>query len=141
MQLKSKKAMVLFTLFILLGSTTIGSAADSVEWNVQKTLKLEAVPVDVAVSPDGKRIFVLTGKGQILIYRAAGSLADKIEVGSQFDHIEVGPGRDQLILNSSKNKSVQVIALDFIQSINVSGSPFKGPENAAVVIAVFDDFE
>jgi hypothetical protein len=38
-------------------------------------------------------------------------------------------------------KTVQVVSLDFFQKINVSGAPFKGPEDAAVVIAVFDDFE
>jgi hypothetical protein len=39
------------------------------------------------------------------------------------------------------NKTVEIVTIDFIQNINVSGSPFKGPEDAAVVIAVFDDFE
>jgi hypothetical protein len=84
---------------------------------------------------------VLTEQGQILIYASGGPFLDKIDVGNQFDHIKVGPGGDYLVLNSRKNKSVQVITLDFIQDINVSGSPFKGSENAPVVVAVFDDFE
>jgi DNA-binding beta-propeller fold protein YncE len=116
-------------------------AAASVEWNVLKTLQLEAAPIDVAVSPDGKLIFVLTEQGQILIYSSGGPLKDKIDVGNHFDHIKVGPRGEKLILNSRKNKSVQVITLDFIQDINVSSSPFKGSEDAAVVVAVFDDFE
>jgi hypothetical protein len=84
---------------------------------------------------------VLTEQGQILIYSSAGQLIDKIEVGNHFDHVTVGAKGALLILNSRKNKSVQVITLDFIQNINISGSPFKGSEDAAVVVVVFDDFE
>jgi len=141
MQFKNKKTIVVLTISIVLGSITMSDAAASVEWNVQKTLQLESAPVDVAVSADGKQIFVLTEQGQILIYASGGPFLDKIDVGNQFDHIKVGPGDDYLVLNSRKNKSVQVITLDFIQDINVSGSPFKGSENAPVVVAVFDDFE
>ncbi len=52
-----------------------------------------------------------------------------------------GPRGSTLILKSGKNKTVQIVTLDFIQKINVSGAPFKGAEDAAVVIAVFDDFQ
>jgi len=141
MPYKDKKIIALLTVLIVLGSITMSYAAASVEWNVQKTLQLESAPIDVALSLDGKRIFVLDDQGQILIYSTAGPFLDKIEVGNQFDHIKVGPKGAHLILNSRKNKSVQVITLDFIQNINVSGSPFKGSEDAAVVIATFDDFE
>ena len=141
MQFKNKKTIILFSGLILLGSITMSFAAASVEWDVEKTLQLESEPIDVAVSPDGRRIFVLNDQGQILIYSSAGSFLDKIDVGTHFDHITVSPRGDQLILNSRKKKSVQVITLDFIQDINVSGSPFKGSENAPVVVAIFDDFE
>ena len=141
MQLKNKMTIVVFSVLIVLGSMTLSHAAASVEWDVEKTLQLKSEPIDVAVSPDARRIFVLNDQGQILIYSSAGSFLDKIDVGKQFDHITVSPRGEQLILNSRKNKSVQVITLDFIQDINVSGSPFKGSENAPVVIAIFDDFE
>jgi DNA-binding beta-propeller fold protein YncE len=141
MQFKNKKTIVVFTVLIVLGSMTMSHAAASVEWDVEKTLQLKSEPIDVAVSTDGRRIFVLNDLGQILIYSSAGSFLDEIDVGKQFDHITVSPRGDQLILNSRKKKSVQVITLDFIQDINVSGSPFKGSEDAPVVIAVFDDFE
>jgi DNA-binding beta-propeller fold protein YncE len=133
--------MVVFTVLIVLGFITMSHAAASVEWDVEQTLQLKSEPIDVAVSPDGRQIFVLDELGQILIYSSAGSFLDKIVVGKQFDHLTVSPRGDQLIINSRKKKSVQVITLDFIQDINVSGSPFKGPENAPVVIAIFDDFE
>ncbi|MCP4374435.1 MAG: hypothetical protein GY797_40980 [Deltaproteobacteria bacterium] len=141
MKWKKIKTIAQLIIVIVMGSTTMCYATASVEWNVLKTLQLEAAPIDVAVSPDGKLIFVLTEQGQILIYSSGGPLKDKIEVGNHFDHIKVGPKGKNLILNSRKNKLVKVITLDFIQDINVSGSPFKGSEDAAVVVAVFDDFE
>ena len=141
MKWKNIKTIGQLIVVIVMGSITMCYAAGSVEWNVLKTLQLEAAPIDVAVSPDGKLIFVLTEQGQILIYLSGGPLKGKIDVGNHFDHITVDPRGENIILNSRKNKSVQVIALDFIQDINVSGSPFKGSEDAAVVIAVFDDFQ
>lgn len=141
MQFINKKTIVVFTILIILGSMTMSYAAASVEWDVEKTLQLKSEPIDVAISPDGRRIFVLNDLGQILIYSSAGSFLDEIDVGNQFDHITVSPRGDQLILNSRKKKSIEIITLDFIQDINVSGSPFKGSEDAPVVIAVFDDFE
>jgi DNA-binding beta-propeller fold protein YncE len=141
MKWKNIKTIVQLIIVIVMGSITMCYAAASVEWNVLKTLQLDTAPIDVAVSPDGKLIFVLTEQGQILIYSSGGSLKDNIDVGNHFDHIKVSPRGEKLILNSRKNKSVQVITLDFIQDINVSGSPFKGSEDAAVVVSVFDDFE
>jgi DNA-binding beta-propeller fold protein YncE len=133
MQFENKKTIFMLTVFIVMGSVTMSHAAAAVEWDVEQTLQLKSEPIDVAVSPDGKQIFVLNELGQILIYSSAGAFLDKI--------VTVSPRGDQLILNSRKKKTVQVITLDFIQDINVSGSPFKGPENAPVVIAIFDDFE
>ena len=104
MQFKNKKTMVLLTGFIVLGSITMSYAAAAVEWDVEKTLQLKSEPIDVAVSPDGRQIFVLNDLGQILIYSSAGSFLDKIDVGNQFDHIKVSPRGDQLILNSRKKK-------------------------------------
>jgi WD40 repeat protein len=126
---------------IVLGAFTGGLASGNVEWDVYKTLQLEETPIDVAVSPDGRRIFVLTDRGEVVIYSSVGKIEAKIDVGQHVNQLKLGPKGDSLILSSGKNKTVEIVTLDFIQKINVSGSPFKGPEDAAVVIAVFDDFE
>jgi DNA-binding beta-propeller fold protein YncE len=141
LKLKNLKTIAQLIILVVMGSITMSYAAGSVEWNVLKTMQFETAPIDVASSSDGKRIFVLTEQGQILIYSSKGPLIDKIDVGNHFDHIRVAPTGEHLILNSRKNKSVQIIKLDFIQNINVSGSPFKGPKDANVVVAVFNDFE
>ena len=137
--------VMVLTLLIVPGAFTGSFASDNVEWNVYRTLQLEATPIDVAVSPDGRRLFVLTDRGEVVIYSSTGPSAGKIEakidVGRHVDQVKVGPKGTSLVLSSSKNKTVQIVTLDFIQEINVSGAPFKGAEDAAVVIAVFDDFE
>jgi hypothetical protein len=131
-------------IFLAAFLTMVVFAAESfarVEWDVQQKLKMDTPPVDVAVSTDGKWIFVLNDSGNILIYSLNGKLEDKISVGSHVDQIRVGPQDNLLLLSSRRNKTVELLAIDFIHKINISGSPFKGPEDAPVVIAVFSDFQ
>ena len=141
MKWKKIRSIVLFTLVIVLGVAVNSFAAGSVEWSILKTLQLEAKPIDVAITPDGRRIFVLTGQGEILVYSSTQNVEGKIDVGQHVDQLKLGPRGETLILTSGENKTVQIVTLDFIQKINVSGAPFKGDEDAAVVIAVFDDFQ
>jgi len=133
--------ILLLTMAFVMAALTGSFASDNVEMNVYKTLQLVETPIDVAVSPDGMRIFVLTDRGEIVVYSSAANIEAKIDVGQYVDQIKLGPRGDSLILKSSKNKTVQIVSVDFVQKINTSGSPFKGPENAPVVIAVFDDFQ
>ena len=141
MKLKSIKIPVLLAIVIVMISLSRLEASDGVDWSILKTLKLDAAPIDMAVSPDGRRIFVLTDQGKIIVYSADGEEEASLEVGPQVDEIRLGPEGDILISNSRANKTVQVFALDFIQKINISGSPFKGPADAPIVIVAFDDFQ
>ena len=141
MKRENIKLILMLTMAIVLGSLTNGLASDNVEWNVFKTMQLDATPVDVVFTPDGKRIFILTDQGEVLIYSSTNRMEAKIDVGKHVDQIKLGPGGETLVLKSSQNKTVQLVTVDFIQKINTSGSPFKGPEDAPVVIAVFNDFQ
>jgi len=124
---------------ILLGWFAPGFAG--VEWDVTGILNLEEKPRDAAMSLSGRWIYVLTDNGKILIYTTNGKLEDTITVGENVESIRVGAQDDVLLLTSGKEKRLQIITLDFIQEIDVSGSPFKGHEDAPVVVATFDDFE
>ena len=137
--MKRKYIVCLSVILIIMGLSTQGTAF--VEWNIHKTLKLDTPPLDMAVSKNGNLIFVLTRSGKILIYSSDGKLKDKIEVGNHIDQIRSGPGEEWLFLSSRKNKTVEILHVDFIQHIDISGSPFKGVENAPVAIAVFSDFQ
>ena len=139
LHMKARLVVFLFVPVILI--TLCPQSSGRVDWDVKKTLKLEKTPVDVAVSLNGRWVFVLTAQGSILIYSGDGRLEDEITVGNHVDGIKVGPEQDILLLTSRKNKTVEILVLDFIQNIDVSNSPFKGPADAAVTIAVFSDFQ
>lgn len=141
MKSKSLRIIVPFAIGFVLFSISSLQASEAVEWTILKTLKLDAAPIDMAVSPDGKSIFVLTEQGKIIVYSANGEAEATLEVGPQVDKIRLGPRGDILISNSREDKTVQFFAIDFIQKINISESPFKGPADAPIVIAVFDDFQ
>jgi DNA-binding beta-propeller fold protein YncE len=113
----------------------------AVEITPQKTLKTDGVPVDVAVTQDGNLTFVLTDSGSVLIYDQKGMLTDTIEIGPHIDQIEIGPRGERLFATSRRNKTVEIITLDFIHEINTLGSPTKGPPEAAIVIVAFSDFQ
>ncbi len=112
-----------------------------VEWDIQKVLKLDAQPLDIAVPNNGNSIFILSNSGKIIVYSLDGQLKDEIDIGKHVDQIKAGPNDQWLFLSSRKNKTVEILHIDFIQHIDISGSPFRGPENAPIVIAVFSDFQ
>ena len=112
-----------------------------VEWHIENTLKTGAAPTDIVVSADGQKVFVLTNDGNVLIYDRDGQLKDTIKIGPHVDQIRIDPQGEQLFATSRQNKTVEVIELSFIHDINTAGSPFKGPQDAPVVIAVFSDFQ
>jgi len=112
-----------------------------VEYNVLKTFKLEDQPVDMVFSATRNEIYVLNQKGELLIYAINGHLTEKINIGKVYDRLQLVEGSNILFLSSRKDKSIQIIQLDFVQKINTLGSPFKGIENAPVVIAVFSEFQ
>lgn len=112
-----------------------------VDWTVQQIIKLEKKPVDTVVSIRGKYMYILTEDGIIHVYDAAGNPEGQIEAGKEVDQIAAGPKDDLLVLKSGRNKDVRTIFVDFIQEINIKGSPYKGNADAPVVIVVFTDYQ
>ena len=141
MKLKYRTWILVLIFIIAPGAFPGALASDNLEWDVYQTLNLDASPIDVTVTYDGRKIFILTDQGEILVYSSSKQPDARINVGKHVDQIKLGPRGDTLILSSGKNKTVQMVTIDFIQTINTAGSPFKGQEDAPVVIAVFDDFQ
>lgn len=137
--MRFKTAVFLTVMFSVMAFQTVCLA--EVDWSVLKTLNLEEPPLDVAFSGNRNHIYVLNNKGQILIFNPAGNLLDKIEIGPDIDRMKLIQGSDVLFLTSRKNKTIQIVQLDFVQKINIAGSPYMGPDNAPVVIAVFSEFQ
>ena len=137
--MNNKRAALLLIPVILLTLSPLSKA--EVEWDVKKTLNIGETVLDVAVSVNGRWVFVLTDQGTVIIYSGDGKREDEIAIGKDIDGIKVGPEEDILLLSSGKNKTVQIVLLDFIQNIDISSSPFKGEAEAPVQIVVFGDFQ
>jgi len=137
-----KKIFFVPMLAIMLIQISSSMVYAKAEWQISQKIQLESRPLDVAVSLDNKWIFILNDKGEILIYSQDGTLNDTINVGKDIDGISIGPPRNNLLfLTSAKNKTVEVVQIDFIQTIDITGSPYKGPDDAPVVIVLFTDFQ
>ena len=116
-------------------------AQADLEWKVVKDLDLKTTPLDVAPSLDGKWLFILT-PGEILAYSfPEGKITDRIPVDKDFDRIASLPRPDMVTISSSAKKTLQIILLEAVYKIDVTGLPFKGPSDAAVTLVVFDDYQ
>jgi protein-disulfide isomerase len=122
-------------IFILL------SPAAAAEWRTFQTLQPESAPLDVAVSADGKWIYVLAESGVIYVYSPNGTLKDTVSVGPEVDGIEAGLRDDLLYLSSRSGRSVRMIQIDIVHDIPTAGAPFKGVADAPVTVVVFTDFQ
>ena len=141
MKWKMIKTIAIVALMFVASADRNVYAAGNVEFNVLKTLQLETTPIDVAITPDGRQIYVLNDRGEILVYSSTHKLEGKIKVDDQVDQIKLGPRGDTLILTSSQIKTIQLATVDFIKNIDTAGAPSKGAEHAKVEIIVFDDFQ
>ena len=112
-----------------------------IDWTEKTGLSLEVSPLDIAASSDGKWLFVLT-PGQLLVYAAPeNKLLKQIPVAGQFDRLAHSPKDNTLVLSSSSGRRIKFIELELVHHFDVSGLPFKGPENAALTVAVFGDYQ
>lgn len=126
--------------FLLLPGGVVTTQA-AVESSLAKTLDIGKKPIDMAVSSDGKLLFVLT-KGEVLVYNARSQkLTGRISVDAGVNSITISPRGNQLFASNGKAKTLSVINVDFVFDIDVKGVPFKGPADAPVVVAVFDDYQ
>ncbi len=106
-----------------------------------KQTNLDVQPLDIAAAIDGKTIYILA-RGEILIYSLdEGKVSNKIPVDKDFDKLSYAPRNNILILTSTSSRKLKIIKVDFKYKIAVDGLPFKGPANAAVTMAVFEDYQ
>lgn len=115
--------------------------AAGLDWQVINQIKLEEAPLDVATSTDGRWIFVLT-QGEVLVYSTLEEkVVNRIPVDKIFDMLTHSEKDNALVLGSHSGKTLKIIQLEVIHTIDISGLPFKGPEHAPVTIAVFGDYQ
>lgn len=139
--MKRKAILIACAIFAVAALISPHIARAEVEWKVVKDLDLKKTPLDVAPSLDGKWLYVLT-PGEVVIYSFVdGTITDRISVDKSFDKIASLPRPDALVVSSSAKKLLQVVLLERSYRIDVTGSPFRGPQEAPVTIVVFDDYQ
>jgi hypothetical protein len=118
-----------------------GPAWADLSWKILSELKLEQEPIDIAASADGRLVFILL-PGEIVVYSfAEKSVEKKIPVDKELDRIAYSPNLHALVLTGSSSKTMKVYKLQDIHKLDVSGLPYRGPENAPVTVAVFSDYQ
>jgi sugar lactone lactonase YvrE len=137
-----KKPPVLPALLLLIPlGLAAGPAAAAIEWQSGPALKSANAPVDVAISADGNRSFVLSKGGKIQIYDKTGKLSDTLDVDPATDHIAADGDGNRLLISSNANGSAQQIEISYRFPFDYKDSPFLGKADAPVVLAVFSDFQ
>ncbi|HIJ56353.1 MAG TPA: hypothetical protein HPQ03_09535 [Deltaproteobacteria bacterium] len=127
-------------MFMSFGVLELSDSAE-IDWTVIKQFDIGSKPLDVAASDDGQMVFVLT-KREIVVYSPdKNSIFKRIPLDQEFDKIEYSTRGSLLVLTSSTLNTLKVIRVDQIYPIDISGLAFKGPGNASVTIAVFDDYQ
>ena len=134
------------TLAILLALAVGSSCANrllaaTLDWQVINQIKLDEAPLDVATSTDGKQIFVLS-QGEIIVYSTLEEkVVNRIPVDEIFDMLTHSEKDNKLVIGSHSGKTLKIIQLEVIHTVDISGLPFKGPEHAPITITVFGDYQ
>jgi len=125
---------------LCLHSAALPAHAD-IEWTEKKQFNLGASPLDMVTSPDGKWVIILT-PGEILAYSIPeDKVVNRMPVDKAFDKIAYSMADGAILVSSSTGNMVKIIQMDVVHSFALAGHPFKGPENAAVTIVVFSDYQ
>ena len=118
-----------------------GLVHSEVDLKTVKQIDLNAAPVDVAASEDGKLVFVLT-RSEIVVYSSDNNkIVNRITLDKDFDRIKYLRESSLLVLTSTSSKTLRFVRVDQVYDIDISGLPFQGPAQAPVTIAVFDDYQ
>lgn len=134
-------SVTLLLLSILLALALASPALGALESSVSVSQKLDKEPLDVVTSADGSHVYILV-PGEILVYSQGGQkLEGRIPVALESTSIAAAPKGDLLYLTNGATQELSVVSVDFIYPIDVTGSAFKGPKDAPIVVAVFEDFQ
>lgn len=137
----STKRCVVFVTAMVFSIFPVFNAWSEIELRTIMNVKTDGTPIDVAMPSNALTTFVLTDKAEVLVLSSEGKLLERIKLEDPADSIAVTPGGEAIILSSREDKTVRIILVEFIKEIDTSRAPFKGVENAPIVIAVFSDFQ
>ena len=77
----------------------------------------------------------------VQVFNSQGQLQGSIPVEEGVAGIDIAPQGEMLYLINNKTQTFSSVGVSFVVDVDTSGSPFKGPADAPVTIALFTDFE
>ncbi|MHB8811471.1 MAG: thioredoxin domain-containing protein, partial [Desulfobulbaceae bacterium] len=125
----------------VLAQPTQPAPATPVETSVAASWKLDAKPLDMVHSLDNKRVFILGDDNKVYIYANDGGKLGTIPVDKGVTAIDIAPRGEMLYLMNGQDNTFTSLSVSFTTTIDVTGAPFLGKENAPVVLALFSDFQ
>lgn len=139
-----KKTLTLCALLLLpsfLGAQTLPPANQSVDSAIQAKWEIDAKPIDVVHTLDNKKVFILADDSNIHVFSATGAKLGRIPVDKGVSAIDIEPRGNLVYLIDGEKNTFTSMTVSFTTTIDVTGAPFLGSENAPVVLAVFSDFQ
>lgn len=122
-------------------ATPPGGSDGSLEWRQVNSFQVPAAARDFVYSLDGRYAFILTEDQRVLVYDTGGNLLGSIPVDTGVSAIDLAPQGQLLYLIDSEKNLTSTLAIDFVVTIDVASSAFKGAVDAPVTIVVFSDFQ
>ncbi len=113
----------------------------SIDTSVKATWKIDAKPMDVVHTLDNKRVFILGDDSKVHVFSTDGGKQGAIPVDKGVTGIDIAPRGELLYLINQKNNTFTSLSVSFTATIDVTGAPFLGNENAPVTLALFSDFQ
>jgi protein-disulfide isomerase len=139
-----KIALILFLLLAsspALAQISPAPPVNPVDTSVVATWKLDAKPLSMVHSLDNKRVFILGDDGMVHIYSSEGAKQGSIPVAKGVTAIDIAPRGELLYLINNQDNTFTSLSVSFTATVDVTGAPFIGKENAPVTLALFSDFQ
>ncbi|WP_417909323.1 thioredoxin domain-containing protein [Candidatus Electronema sp. PJ] len=113
---------------------------DALSWTVMQAWKTESKPVDFVQSLDGRIVFILGEDNKVYLYSTEGQKLGVIPADPDTVGVDISP-RGEMLYLMDKSGAYKALDISFAKDIDISGSPFKGKEDAPVALVVFSDFQ
>ena len=134
--------LVWCSLLVLLAAAGLANATPAdVDWQILGSIDVDAEVRDMAISAEGRWVYVLTADNEIRIYSSGGKLKGAMPIDPGYDRIKAGPREDILLVSNRDAKNVQLVSVNPVHAFDLGDAPVKGPPEAPVTITVFSDFE
>ena len=113
----------------------------NVGWTISGQLDLNAPPLDICASADGKWLYILS-EGEVLVYSFSDeTIVNRIPIDKAFDRMIYLQENNSLVVTRSLGNTLQIIQPQEVYTFSTSGLPYKGSDRALLTVAVFSSYQ